>query len=594
MNATPETKQRPVSLSALKTYWGHARRHPWFLSISFGAVIITSLVGVFVPVYYKKFFDILVITPELLTENVSVVLWVLVSIFGLELLRWGAWRLVDISGSRVQPKITTEILGDAFAKLIRHSFGFFQDTFVGSLTRRLTRFGSAFDVLLDQAIYTLVPILISIVGILIVVHGRSPAIMWFMLTWIVVFVYITYRVFRWKQSYEIERSEADSKVTGAISDTVTNTTTIKTFSGFAHEGAIFAGVLETLQRIRTKIRSTESVIWGAQGLLTIIIELGIMGAAVYLYQRGSLTVGDFVLFQAYISTIVTQVWAIGRVLRGGYSALADAHEMVEILEKPYDIQDIPNAQDLHVSHGEIIFKDVSFAFNETRTVFKNLSFAIAPQEKIAFVGPSGAGKSTITKLLFRFYDVMSGTIMIDEQNIAHVTQDSLRDAIALVAQEPILFHRSLMDNIRYGRLDATNEEVYEAAKKAHCHDFISALSGGYDTLVGERGVKLSGGERQRIAIARAILKNAPILILDEATSSLDSESEHLIQDALKVLMEGKTVIVIAHRLSTIMKMDRILVVEDGTIRASGKHEELLKKDDLYKKLWSIQVGGFLQ
>jgi ABC-type multidrug transport system fused ATPase/permease subunit len=219
---------------------------------------------------------------------------------------------------------------------------------------------------------------------------------------------------------------------------------------------------------------------------------------------------------------------------------------------------------------------------------------IAPHEKIALVGPSGAGKTTITKLLLRFHDVESGVISIDGQNIARVTQNSLREAIAMVPQEPILFHRSLMDNIRYGRPDASDEEVFEAARRARCHDFIMELPEKYQTFVGERGIKLSGGERQRIAIARAILKNAPILVLDEATSSLDSESESLIQAALDELMKGKTTIVIAHRLSTIMRMDRIVVIDGGKVVDSGTHDELLTKAGIYKKLWDIQAGGFIE
>jgi ABC-type multidrug transport system fused ATPase/permease subunit len=222
----------------------------------------------------------------------------------------------------------------------------------------------------------------------------------------------------------------------------------------------------------------------------------------------------------------------------------------------------------------------------------DLDLRISPHEKIALVGPSGAGKSTLVKLLFRQYDIDKGKILIDGQSISAMTQDSLHDAIALVPQDPALFHRSLMDNIRYGRRDATDEEVVLAAKKAHCHEFISELSDGYNTLVGERGIKLSGGERQRVAIARAILKDAPILVLDEATSSLDSESESLIQDALKILMKDKTVIVIAHRLSTIIQMDRIVVMEKGKVVDMGTHDELMNKVGIYQKLWNIQAGGF--
>lgn len=236
---------------------------------------------------------------------------------------------------------------------------------------------------------------------------------------------------------------------------------------------------------------------------------------------------------------------------------------------------------------------VGFHFERDRSILQGLNLTLHGSEKVALVGPSGAGKSTIVKLLLRLHDVTDGAIEIDGQNIAHVTQDSLRDAIAFVPQEPVLFHRSLMENIRYGKRDATDAEVIEAARKAHCHEFIIGLPEQYDTFVGERGVKLSGGERQRVAIARAILKDAPILILDEATSSLDSESESLIQDSLKILMQDKTVLVIAHRLSTIMNMDRIVVLQDGAVVADGTHAELLEHGGLYQKLWSIQAGGFI-
>ena len=268
--------------------------------------------------------------------------------------------------------------------------------------------------------------------------------------------------------------------------------------------------------------------------------------------------------------------------------------MVDIMNLPREITDAPGAAQLAPRDGTIEFKDVVFAFSDGKPVLSDFNLAITGHEKVALVGPSGAGKTTITKLILRFYDVTGGAIEIDGQNISKVTQDSLRGAIAFVPQEPILFHRTLMENIRYGRRDATDAEVVEAAKQAHCYEFIMRTKDGFDTYVGERGIKLSGGERQRIAIARAILKNAPILILDEATSSLDSESEALIQDALARLMEGKTVIAIAHRLSTVMKMDRIIVIENGAVAMSGTHDELVTHDGgLYQKLWEIQAGGFL-
>ena len=259
--------------------------------------------------------------------------------------------------------------------------------------------------------------------------------------------------------------------------------------------------------------------------------------------------------------------------------------MVEILMTPHEVKNLPAATILEVKEGKVEFKKVSFSFNKTRGLIDNLNLSIGRGEKVALIGPSGAGKSTIVKLLLRTYDLTSGSILVDNQNIQRVTQESLRQNISLVPQDPVLFHRTLLENIRYGRLGATDTEVIEAARLAHCDEFIETFPLKYNTLVGERGIKLSGGERQRVAIARAILKNAPILILDEATSSLDSYSESLIQDALEKLMKGKTSIVIAHRLSTIRKMDRIIVIETGQIVEDGSHDDLLVKGKgLYKRL----------
>jgi ABC-type multidrug transport system fused ATPase/permease subunit len=291
--------------------------------------------------------------------------------------------------------------------------------------------------------------------------------------------------------------------------------------------------------------------------------------------------------------LITRIWGMGNSMRRVYNAISDADEMIQILNKPHAIRDREGAIWPTHAEGELMLKDVSFGYG-SRPILKNLNLSIPSGQKVAFVGPSGAGKTTITKLILRLYDVTIGEITLDGTDIRDIAQDSLRTLVSFVPQDPVLFHRSLKDNIRYGKEGATNEEIIEAAKKAHCHDFISKLELGYDTLVGERGVKLSGGERQRVAIARAILKNAPVLILDEATSALDSESEHLIQDALKNLMEGKAVIVIAHRLSTIMNMDRIIVMQDGHIVADGTHNELIEQGELYHKLWSIQAGGFIQ
>jgi ATP-binding cassette subfamily B protein len=278
-----------------------------------------------------------------------------------------------------------------------------------------------------------------------------------------------------------------------------------------------------------------------------------------------------------------------------YERLAEAEEMTRILNMPHQIIDTNKARTLKVNKGEITFEDVSFKYEEGEDVIKNFNLTVKPGQKVALVGLSGSGKSTLTKLLLRLYDVVGGKILVDGRNIAKVTQESLRNNISLVPQDPILFHRSLMENIRYGRFGATDEEVIQAAKLAYCDEFISKLKEGYQSTVGDRGIKLSGGERQRIAIARAILKNSPILILDEATSSLDSESEKYIQKSLDNLMKNKTVLIIAHRLSTIKRADRIVVISNKKIVEDGNHNKLIKiEDGIYKRLWNIQVGGFIK
>jgi ATP-binding cassette subfamily B protein len=332
-----------------------------------------------------------------------------------------------------------------------------------------------------------------------------------------------------------------------------------------------------------------------QAFFAFVIEFAIFYFAIVYWEMGFLTVGSFVLIQLYIVGLSGQLWNFARIVRDFYQGYADSKEMIEIMQLPYEIKDAPTAKNVNVTEGKITFENVSYAFNETRSVLDNLNVEIKAGEKVALVGASGAGKTTFIRLILRFYDVTSGHIKIDGNNIQHITLESLRNNISLVPQDPLLFHRTIKENIRYGKPNATDAEVEQAAKLAHCAEFIDALPMRYDTYVGERGIKLSGGERQRVAIARAILKNAPILILDEATSSLDSHSESLIQDALDTLMKGKTTIVIAHRLSTIRKMDRIIVMECGTVLEDGSHENLIRREgSLYRKLWNLQAGGFIK
>lgn len=439
----------------------------------------------------------------------------------------------------------------------------------------------------------IISLAVRIVIILAVLFTQKPLLSFILFVWVVVVILVNYIFSLYKLKYDTQQSEVDSEVTGNLADTITNNVNLKIFTSFPEEFQRHSALTAKQSSIRRKAWILDEHMSTIQSLLFVVLEFFIFFYAVRFWNEGRLTIGDLVLVQAYVLNIFVHIWDIGRVIRRLYQRLADAKEMTEILNTPHEIQDKYRAKTLKVRGGKIEFRAVDFAYTKTRNVLENFNLTIQAGEKVGLVGPSGSGKTTITGLLFRYFDLIDGSISIDGQSIADVTQDSLRANLSLVPQDPILFHRTLEENIRYGKSAATKKEVLRAAHLAHCHEFIKKLSYGYETFVGERGIKLSGGERQRVAIARAILKNAPILVLDEATSSLDSHSEAMIQDALDNLMKGKTSIVIAHRLSTIMKMDRIIVIREGTIVEQGSHTELLNNGGLYQKLWTMQAGGFI-
>jgi ATP-binding cassette subfamily B protein len=332
----------------------------------------------------------------------------------------------------------------------------------------------------------------------------------------------------------------------------------------------------------------------AQRGLAIVFEIIALGVALLLWSNAAITTGTIVLLQMYLFSAFETVYNITRQMQRAMNALADANTMCEILETPESVQDAKNPEPILMKTGAIEIQDITFSYAESNEVFTRFSLSIPAGQKVGLVGHSGSGKTTITKLLLRFLDVQSGKILIDEQNISTVTQEDLRSKIAYVPQDPLLFHRSIGENIAYGRPTATEEEIIAVAKRAHAHEFIERLTKGYDTLVGERGVRLSGGERQRVAIARAMIKDAPILILDEATSALDSISEKHIQAAFLDLMHGRTTLVIAHRLSTVQSMDRIIVFDRGSIVEDGTHQALIEKNGVYAELWKQQSSGFIE
>ncbi|MDO8664225.1 MAG: ABC transporter ATP-binding protein [Candidatus Liptonbacteria bacterium] len=587
-----KVQQKKVgSIDVLRYYINETKRYPWVFGLAFLATVGVQVSELAAPLYLKQFFDILAAYAP--SSDIIHKLFILVGIFGL--VSFGGWiarRTQAYSLSHLESYAIAGLYSMAFDYLIKHSYHFFISRFAGTLTRRVSKFAMAYETIVDSIMFQFFPTVLFAIGAVVFVFLRNSVLGIALGTWVIFFILFQLIAARLRQPLRIARTEADSRAVGAIADAISNQNTITLFSGSKHEGGIFRKVIDYWRSVTIRVWRADELIWSFFGIFTLAINVGLLYGAVIFWQKGLLTIGDFVLIQSYLMVLFNRLVSMNRELRRFYDSFADAVEMVEMLETPHEVRDILGAKPFNATACEIDFRDVSFYFNEGRPVLKDFNLNVKGGEKLALVGPSGAGKTTVTKLLLRLYDVTGGSIKIDGQNISEVMQESLRDAIAFVPQEPILFHRTLMENIRYGRRDASEEEVIMAAKKAHCHEFISAMPEGYQTFVGERGVKLSGGERQRVAIARAILKSAPILVLDEATSSLDSESEALIQDALQTLMQGKTVIVIAHRLSTIMKMDRIVVIENGKVVAEGTHRDLLEQGGLYKKLWSIQAGGF--
>ncbi len=585
---------RPTtSRDVLSVFWQHTLRYKGRAFLIVVGILIATGADSVQPWILKRIFDLLAqYAPT--TTTIETFIPALIALVVVQFVGWFFWRSVALITNRLQPWVMRDLEQTGFEYLLGHSYQFFADHFGGSLVRRVNRLARAYERLADEIEFSVLPTTVVLIGATIALALRYPPLAAIFVVWSVVFILFILRASKWAVKADIERARLDSVAGGVLADAITNAVTIKLFPAFRSEANRYKKAASDFADAQTVSWDKHEAINAAQSALMILVNVALMWIGVVYWLNGTLTLGDLALIQSSLTLVFGKLWGLGRSFRHIFDSMADGKEMVDLMREPHEVRDAKKAKALRVRLGAIDFKRVTFRFHKKRCVLDNFSLSIKPREKIALVGPSGAGKTTITKLLFRFYDVDSGSIRIDGQDIGGVTQDSLRNAVSLVPQDPVLFHRTLMDNIRYGRPDASNEEVMQAARQAHCHEFIEALPEGYGTYVGERGVKLSGGERQRVAIARAILKNAPILVLDEATSSLDSESESLIQSALHSLMRDKTVIVVAHRLSTIMAMDRILVIENGAIASQGTHAQLLKQKGTYQKLWDIQAGGFAE
>ncbi len=590
-------KPSSTTSRTLQIYWRYTRRYiVIFLVASIGAALAVVTQAMIPPYIVARIFSKLQFAyAHHQTLHFSMFAnyftWFALSmIIGMVL-----WRIQGYYVWKLEEQVRRDAANEVYDHLQAQSQRFHADRFGGAIVSQTNKFLGSYERLMDEFIWNVIPsvtTLVVAIGVLLFISWQYALILL-----AISFVYLLIMSKRVKKQmpYNVDLAAKESQQTAALADAITNMNTVRAFAGEAYESNRFRQYSNRLhisyRKLTIEALKTDALSHvQTNGFQIISLLAGLIAVTTYNFN-----VSLLYLLVSYTGRIVDRLWEFSRIVRNTNRSLGDAVEMTEILNVVPEIQDPPRPEKVSIQRGEVQFKHVMFAYpeNQKKPLFRGLDMKIKPGEKVGLVGPSGGGKTTITQLLLRFMDVQDGEITIDHQNIATIKQADLRSRIAYVSQEPILFHRTLAENIGYGDQAASQEVIEGVAKMAHAHDFIRQLPKGYETLVGERGVKLSGGQRQRVAIARAMLKNAPILVLDEATSALDSESEVLIQDALWRLMEGRTAIVIAHRLSTIQHMDRIIVLEEGQVVEQGSHKELLARNGTYAKLWTHQSGGFI-
>src|SRR3989344_1662864 len=587
----PPSEKRVNASDVLSLYGGSVRKHPVAIFLIMVCSVTGSIIAVVTPLYYKNFFDVLAQGGDV-SSRVGELQHIVFAILGISVIGFITWRTTNFGMIYLASAVLADLRKRAFSYLIGHSQRFFSGTFTGTLVQRVNRFANGYDRLADRMVYDIIPIIIQVAGVIWILTAEQPIMAVIILAWTALFIGFNYLFALWKLKYDIACAAQDSKTTGTLADIITNQPAVEAHGSHRMEQSRYAAQVET-QMFMTRFRwNLAQSIDSVQALFMVAVEFAVFYVGIGLWVKGEFSIGTFVLIQAYIIRLSNQLWSFSRIIRDIYESFADAKEMAEIMRAPHEIIETDEAEKIEHVEGVIQFDHVSFGYQKEETVI-DFATTIKSGERVALVGPSGAGKSTIVKLLFRFYDSTEGDILIDGVSVRKLSIPDLRQMLSLVPQDPLLFHRSILENIRYGKPGASDEEVIHAAELAHCHEFIEHLPAKYETLVGERGIKLSGGERQRVALARAFLRNAPLIVLDEATSSLDSESERHIQEALSTLMNGRTTLVIAHRLSTIRSMDRIIVMDKGRIIEDGAHDALLEKKGVYWKLWTLQQNGFI-
>lgn len=564
----------------------------WAFAVLIGSHLAWGVSEALFPFFIKLFIDGVVanqnnllhlwdaLAPALYT---FVVLWIAIDT---------CFRIHDFVSAKAYPKFANHIRKTIFDYTMLHSHHYFSENFSGTIASKISRLPEAALTFLTLCYTVILPIVVAFIIEAYLLYRANPFFGLAIIVWMSIHSLITVLTTVRINQYSHDYSESLTTLNGKIVDVLSNMINVRLFARNVFEKRLLRNAQGEVRGHYQNMLLYSAWVKLLLGILSLTYIFTLVMGGIYAVSHRFISAGDFVLILSSLG-LVGLLWYVSMNLVTLFQEIGTCQQALSLISQPHHVKDNVAAKPLVITKGEIAFNDVTFYYTKNRNLFSNKDIVIHGGEKVGLVGYSGSGKTTFINLILRYYDIMSGTIFIDGQNIQNVTQDSLRDQIAVIPQDTTLFHRTLRENIRYGRIDATDEDVVAAARAAHCEEFIQQTPDGYDALVGERGVKLSGGQRQRIAIARAFLKNAPILILDEATAALDSITEKHIQRSLHELMSHRTTIVIAHRLSTLYAMDRILVFDRGKIIAEGSHSELLSTCQHYRTLWETQSGGLL-
>lgn len=592
---TPQKPRRPNAFAAVfgfsAGYWvQHKALFGTILMLATGA----TLMDVLIPLYSGRLID--AVTGARSPEMLEAAAWALGSMIGLGVFAVTLRHIAYLFVVRMTLLVMSQMAQDSFWRVQRFATDWHANTFAGSTVRKVTRGMWAIDTLNDNMLLALWPACVVLLGSTVLLGWHWPLMGLAVFLGAVIYIGMTlFLTVGYVGPAASLSNQWDTRTGGALADAISCNAVVKSFGAEAREDMLLSRIIAKWRRRTTRTWRRGTINGSSQAVMLLCLRALIIGMAIWLWWQGRATTGEVAYVLTTYLVIQGYLYDIGSYIRDVQRAVNDMEELVAIHATPFGVADSHWAKPIEITRGEIAFDRVTFHYGGHATpLYQDFSITIRPGEKIGLVGLSGSGKTTFVKLIQRLYDIQAGEIRIDGQNVANVQQSSLRSQIALVQQEPILFHRSLAENIAYARPGASLAEIEAAAKLANAHDFIARLPKGYQTLVGERGVKLSGGERQRVALARAFLADAPILILDEATSSLDSESEALIQEATERLIDGRTAIVIAHRLSTVRALERILIFDRGQVVEEGDHETLIAKPDgIYRRLFDRQVLGLV-